>query len=245
MKVLSIDWDYFMNCSIDDRAVLFPDGGNEHVGIAMSNFIWASRYADNEKELLKIKTRSWALDKLKKWIDTGDYIYRLSILDSHKHLGEFLLNEMLEKTTSESLEIVNIDHHSDLYNIGEDLNCGNWLNKVLDARPNAKLTWIRNEDSKVDPLPDEYKNRVEISADLEAASGSFDVIYLCRSSIWSAPHLDKEFSAFVRFLSKRACGILLRQELPGRYDDDMKLMIRQIKSQRAEFMEAFNNDNSQ
>lgn len=245
MKVLSIDWDYFMNCSIDDRAMLFPDGGNEHVGIAMSNLIWATKYADNEKELLKIKTRVCALDKLKKWIDSGDYIYRLAVLDSHKHLGEFLLSEDMEKATSSSLEVVNIDHHSDLYDKGEAINCGNWLNRVLDARPHSRLTWIRNEDSEVEALADSYKDRVEITTDLEAASGSFDVIYLCRSSIWSAPHLDKEFSALARFLSKRACGTLIRQELPGRYDDDMKSMIRETKSKRAELMEAFNNDNSQ
>ena len=226
MKVLSLDWDYFMNCSEQDRFMYFPDAGTEEIGSAMTQMCWAKRYAESEKQLLDIKTRSRELDQIKKWIDSQDYPYMLAVLDSHKHLGDFLLQESLEESVRE-LEIVNVDHHSDMFDSGDTLNCGNWLTHIKEKLPDTKITWIRNTDSRTDEVA-KYDDIV-VTDSIEKCSEAFDIIYLCRSSLWSCPHLDKEFSAFARFLTKRAIATILRQELPGRYDDDMKKDIKSFK----------------
>lgn len=215
MKILSIDWDYFINCSASDRAVLFPDGGNERLGIAMSTYVWASRYGYEER-LEKIKSRSQDIDKLKKIIEKNKEAYLYICADSHQHLGEFILNPDMEKKVKKDLTIVNIDHHHDMFGIGEELNCGNWLNKVLEKYPETKVKWIRNEDSNTENFVGED------STNIEDADDTYDVIYICRSFIWSPPHLDKEFGVLNRFIAKRAAFILFRQEIANRWDDDFK-----------------------
>lgn len=225
MKILSIDWDYFMNCSIGDRLTYFPDGGNENIGIAMSNLIWSARYAFakcTDFNLSSIKTRSSELDFLKKIVDKNKDRFCFACADSHKHLGDFILDTSMEKKFSGGIEITNIDHHHDTYGYGTSVNCGNWLNKVIEKFPETSALWIGNEDSEQTAI----KN-VTYSSNIKDADKEYDIIYLCRSSVWSCPHLDKEFSALSRFISKRSIASILREELPNRWDDDMKKAIDQ------------------
>ena len=44
--ILTIDWDYFAHATADERAGLFPDGGNELISAGLQNYIWITRYAD-------------------------------------------------------------------------------------------------------------------------------------------------------------------------------------------------------
>lgn len=216
MKILSIDWDYFINCSISDRASLFPDGGNENLGTAMSTYVWATRYGYSD-QIEKIKARTADIDKLKKIIDKNKDVYIYISADSHVHLGEFLLHpDMEEKIKDKGLFIVNIDHHHDMFGIGDELNCGNWLNKVTEKFPGTVVKWIRNEDSDTSGF------KGEDSTNIEDADDTYDVIYICRSFIWSPPHLDKEFGVLNRFIAKRAGYTLLREEIVNRWDDDFK-----------------------
>ena len=64
MKILSIDWDYFIDCTSRERAILFPDGGNEYISPALQMFIWESHYSTPDfqrsyvgKSLKEIKVR--------------------------------------------------------------------------------------------------------------------------------------------------------------------------------------------
>jgi len=223
MKILSIDWDYFINCSDDFRTLYFPDGGNEDIGSAMSNFIWSQRYAQNP-DIEKVKVRESDIDTVKKIIDNPEHFFYFISTDSHKHLGEFLLvDSMADKV--KDLEIVNIDHHHDAYNIGEKLNCGNWINKLEEAHPDVKIRWVNNCDS--DKTDDPHITCVS----LDSIKGeTFDIVYLCRSGIWSPPHLDKQFTALNRFIAKRTMYALFREEIPNRWDEDFK---KDIKTQKA------------
>ena len=224
MKILSIDWDYFINCSASDRIMKFPDGGNERLGSAMSTYVWGTRYGVCP-EIKDIKVRSKELDILKKVIDRNQNKYLYVSADSHKHLGDFILQPDMEKAIKkEGLTIINIDHHSDYYNIGTELNCGNWLNKVMEKYPETKVTWIKNEDSDDEDFP------FEVTADINRAyKETYDVIYLCRSGVWSPPHLDKEFGVLNRFASKRCDLPLLREQIVNRWDSEFIKDIEQSK----------------
>ena len=225
MKILSIDWDYFIDCTFTDRVMKFPDGGNENIGIAMSTYIWATRYACCP-EIADIKVRSKEIDALKKIVEHNKQEYFFICADSHQHLGEFILNEDMEqKIKKEGITIVNIDHHHDMFGLGEELNCGNWLNKVLDKYPEATVKWIHNDDSDIEDFVGTE------STDMNDASGEYDVIYLCRSAIWSPPHLDKEFGVLNRFIAKRCAYPIFRQEIMNRWDSEYKKDIEVQKAQ--------------
>lgn len=232
MRVLSIDWDYFMNTSRDVRISQFPDGGNEKLS-AFSDLAWASRYAQSKiqgVDISTIKLREKQLDKVRKIVEANKDTYYYAIVDSHRHLGEFLLEaEIAKKIDEDGLTIVNIDHHSDLYNIGDELNCGNWLNRVMDRFPDTEVKWIANDDSDLDEF-DKDKYHITISTSIEDAEGEYDFIYLCRSRVWSCPHLDKDFSAFSRYVKKRSTAGVIHEELPSRWDTEY---IRAVDSEYA------------
>lgn len=224
MKILSIDWDYFINCSEDFRAVYFPDGGNEDIGLAMSTFVWTRRYAAN-RDIEQVKVLESDIDLIKKIVDKNKDRFYFICADSHKHLGEFLTDEsMQEKLKGQELEIVNIDHHHDAYNIGEKLNCGNWVNKVLEMYPETKVKWIKNCDSQ-----ETENDKIERISFKDIENESFEIIYLCRSGIWSPPHLDKQFGVLNRFINKRAGVTLFREEIVNRWDSDFQKDVKQTE----------------
>ena len=243
MRILSIDWDYFVNASYNERMELFPDTPNDKASTELSKIIWSSVYAGaktrhylyNTRDIEDIDANNSALKYISKLLNNSDFVYLTE--DSHKWLGDFLLNPdtqeyfndlYLDDTSLDDLEIVNIDHHSDLYNIGIELNCGNWLNKVMEKYENTKVLWVANKDSRCDELENlAYQNRVSVSRNLKDVTGRFDMVYLCRSAQWSPPHLDRQYDEFDRKLRKQSLICLSDGFLPIRWDKNMQDTIEQ------------------
>ena len=53
----------------------------------------------------------------------------------------------------------------------------------------------------------------------------FDMIFLCRSDNWSAPHLDDYFVKLAECLGKIASNIDLENVLESRYNNSFKEMV--------------------
>lgn len=236
MRILSIDWDYFINATCNQRTYLFPDGGNENIGEYLSNIIWQTRYVQansmGDERIENIGIREDAYNMIfRTFKQSPCYI----CCDSHKELGNFILNMMSNNSNAKNdvLEITNIDHHSDCYDIGEELNCGNWVNKVFEKCPDAKLVWVGNEDSSFD-IPDSMKDcDIKTTTLLDCLSERYDVVFLCRSGIWSPPHLDKWFRKLDRFLSKRCNESSLKEPMIDRWpaiQNDLDVNIAHYKS---------------
>jgi len=110
------------------------------------------------------------------------------ITDSHKHLFDFIMQNTFE---DEEFEVYNIDFHHDL-------------------RPNMTFLWVKRDDSDVAALGIETVTefpKVEIITfeELQSRYGGgafitnfFDFLFLCRSAMWSPPHLDKHFVKLVK-----------------------------------------------
>lgn len=224
-NVLSIDWDYFIDCSIAERHSLFPDGGNENISLDLSNIIWYTRYSETiakknyglvARNIQDISVLEDDFDFIKNNITQNmSYFTVIQFADSHSAIYNFLKQYISD---DDSLDIYNIDHHCDYYNIGNSLNCGNWINK-LDADNNIdSLTWIANKDSDLKVDNSSLNCTVSICTDLKKslpADIEWDFIFICRSSVWSPPHLDKRFNEFYTLLSN--IGVL--------NDDDSKFFI--------------------
>lgn len=235
-RILSLDWDYFVNTDADTRAFHFPDGGNENLPENVLDLCWSIRYADNPS-IEEIGVRKKDIQHILKVVEGGKGQFTLFTSESHKTLGEYILPLAKDFARSQKgLEIVNVDFHSDLYNKGEEVNCGNWANKILESIEGARLTWISREDSSSDELTVlPYRDRVTVTSDITSVKGSFDIIWLFRSGCWSPPHLDREFSRFAEKLSKDA-HLLFCDTLKDRWVG-IKEGAGEYEKQKREFME--------
>lgn len=196
VNVLSIDWDYFINADFNTRATLFPDTPNEGYGSYVQDSIWQSRYAGTSLKKVGIDTP--ALEKVKDCLNNNAPYAKVMMTRSHKFAYDFL------KDIDDEINLVNVDFHHDVYTQDlSALNCGNWLCKVMDEHK-GKYTWVARETSDMD-ICLEYYDRLDITYDLDILQDyEWDMIFICRSDMWSPPHLDKEFSNLVKMLSKVA-----------------------------------------
>lgn len=209
-RILSVDWDYFVKATAAERFMLFPDGGNENISPELQLFIWNSRYAYNP-QIRDISVLRFDYEAMHSIIDKFGEKYRYSevsaphrevlVTISHKWAYDFIKQRT---RSSETFEVYNVDFHHDMYHYrlsSDEVNCGNWVNKLLDIRPNMKYHWIKREDSDENSIGD-----VPVACDIntmqEIKDLDFDYIFICRSDCWSPPHLDNYFETLWVFLRK-------------------------------------------
>lgn len=196
LKVLSIDWDYFIDASMLERSMMFPDGGNESLSDAIADFVWATRYSGQpllESVTLDINAFSNVKKRMKKWLTPST---KVMAADSHRHIYEFVVKNLKH---NQKVDLYNIDFHHDAYGASEEVNCGNWLNHMSDVIHNPVL-WVCRVDSDMEQR-DHSIEIVKTEMD-DVPDEPFDLIFVCRSSCWSPPHLDKHFMSLMRYIDK-------------------------------------------
>lgn len=203
-RFLSIDWDFFIEATATERAVLFPDGGNENLHLSLRKYIWDSRYRDPKLSKIGVSNYFSSLRKIAREF-RGD----CWIADSHRFAYDFIMENT---SPEEEFEVYNIDFHHDLYDYrssGERVNCGNWGTILREDRPNMKFIWVKREDSETKTIGgfdvecdimdfDQFMFRFK-----HGVHKSFEFLYLCRSAMWSPPHLDKSFVKVAKTLMRK------------------------------------------
>ena len=193
MKVLSIDFDYFIDAT-PEQTGFFPDGGRE-MGDSLNRIVWAINYATakvNGVMMNEIHADMKKLLQVREILAACPSCPRM-IADSHVHAHDFILEHLKDGQTA---TIYNLDFHHDTYAHGDqDLNCGNWLLRLILENKTDKVFWVNRHDSassgkekSIQRLP--FKN---------LPRKDYDLIYICRSGWWTPPTLD---NAFIRTLVK-------------------------------------------
>lgn len=197
-NVLSIDWDYFMDCSNYQREALFPDGGNENIGVAMGTFVWATRYAHHPEigDIGVIDDLDTLINAIREgWLKYDGTVY---VADSHKEIYYHLRRQLRDKADVH-LNIFNIDHHHDYYNhnIETEVNCGNWMNALADKSkfnlPSVKgvdYYWCKRDDSCDIEVDKDWFHCINFE---DVFNRDWDFIFICKSPVWAPPHLDHVF----------------------------------------------------
>lgn len=217
-RFLSIDWDFFVDATAVQRALLFPDGGNENWQTDLRKFIWDSRYRDPDLEKIGVNKETYdGLITICK-----DFYGRCFVADSHRHAYDFIMEHTF---FDEEFEVYNIDFHHDLYNYrsaDERVNCGNWGTILREDRPNMKYVWVKCEDSDtmtigdvevdVDTIDFKEFSKLFLNKTGRGIGSHFDHLYLCRSAMWSPPHLDEFFIKAAKLLIKH-CPTVFEQEI--------------------------------
>lgn len=194
-RILSIDWDYFINATATQRALLFPDGGNENISYTLQDFIWDSRYSGSPelKDIDILRDDYFTAHHIIFNFYSEAYPRRVMMVTvSHRWIYDFI-KQFTKK--NEQFEVYNIDFHHDMYNFRNEegeVHCGNWVNCLFKERPNMKYFWIKREDSDTE-LPIGRRPPCETKKLKDIEDLSFDAIFICRSDCWSPPHLDNHF----------------------------------------------------
>lgn len=238
MKILSIDWDYFIDATMSQRMSMFPDGGNENLPAYIANILWVSHY-DGKLENIGIKEKD--LEVAKDLI--ANNFNKIMIADSHKHIYDFIQNNFDE----DIIEVTNIDFHHDLYGINDiercDVDCGNWMVKLCDEY-DCSYRWVKQSDSD-DELDNKNFCEIENATILDLIKEKFDLLYICKSSIWSPPHLDKYFiDAFLPLIEQTDIEVTYEKTVfDDRYNEiflkmvnENKAMIQSIKNKNQEIV---------
>ena len=190
-RILSIDFDYFINADLETREHKFPDGVD-----------------DIPEEELK---RQWSYfyDKYPEINDLGviyNYVPtcitlsslksgKVLVAESHRDIAK--LFPLIE--SEEEIEVLHVDYHHDNYvSGGNEVDCANWVRHLKDLIPNAHIKWVRRPDSETASLMGEFPYQHTEKLNIE---GEFDYIFLCFSPEWTPPHFRIYFEAMKRFLS--------------------------------------------
>lgn len=192
-RVLSVDWDYFIDATASIRAEYFPDGG---VFVPyLENVIWSQHYSYGHGSTVRkigVKQDEYRalgvfLRRLRKNPKFKHHVY---LANNHQDCYNYIKEEV-KKGGYTDISITNIDFHHDLYDEAlPNLNSGNWLAKLI-VEDKAKCKWVRQRDS--------YKGSTSLKVPDrnypmdKALSAEYDMIFLCKSGLWSPPHLDKYF----------------------------------------------------
>ena len=214
LKVLSIDFDYFQNVDVDTIRNCYPDGID--LSTKLSSIVWAGYYANDKTkcQLGNVTILDDELNKLRR-ILTSRNNTRVStpvlITNSHVHIYDFI-HKHARKFNATDVNIVNIDMHHDLFNNNPELDCGNWLSHIHDDfKDHCNISWIANPISKKCYDFNETLNRIVLDSIDSIRDCKFDIIFLCRSDNWLAPHLDTYFNDLVKLISLRFANVNIEE----------------------------------
>lgn len=194
-RVLSIDFDYFIDTDSNTRSCNFPDGV-DNLEKEVNDLIWSSHYK-TYPELHNIGViPEYFL--FKEWLKSIPIKYPSIIGESHSDIVKVFNKTRL----TELISVVNIDFHHDNYIYGGDtLTCGNWVRFLMNDRPDTDFLWVRREDSELKSLsgPFPYPETTDISCCLK---DGYDYVFLCFSPEWTPPHLRDYFIELCKLVDR-------------------------------------------
>lgn len=190
VKILSIDFDYFINATIKERNEKFPKGLDEAPKELLEQ-MWEESYMIHPeiRDIGVIPSYKFMCYYL-----AHHKFEKVLIADSHKEIKQ-LIDEVPKEVP---LEVYNIDFHHDMYHYfssGEEVNCGNWARKLVHEGRyyNSDYIWIKRKDSDIMTLGGEVCCYKKTYLKTALRGMKFDYVFICKSPEWTPPHLYKEY----------------------------------------------------
>lgn len=204
LKVLSIDYDFFLDTTIDVRNNKFPDGADDMNNDRLKQ-LWLEAY-EKYPEIYEIKLLP-SYYKLLNFLADSDYELNKNVFfgRSHKEVAKYIVGRGLDTF----IDITNVDFHHDYYNYftpGDKgvYNCGNWLRKFYEEDRkgiNTNITWIRSKDSDIRTLGGEFPHTMKRQL-ARKLTQDYDFIFICLSPEWVPTHLKGGYSALINAVMK-------------------------------------------
>lgn len=204
VNILCVDWEYFIGATADQRAILFPDGGNA-LDIEGQLLIWRGCYEQSfiNKELLgkvsitdigSVESEITALfnlvEKYKKpttSITVHEYAVEIDNVFTH---GGFPNDDEI------NLFKIGFHHDCSTHVSVTEINAGNWVRILLNENKIQQFSWVKREDSTnsdCDVINCVHNKIGELHEAPNKLADGIDYIFICRSGMWAPPHLDNDF----------------------------------------------------
>ena len=199
INILSIDFDVFQVVDEDTIRMCYPDGVDLSTNI--SKFVWSTYYVNPSTGdmLNKVTINEPLIDDLKHKLILAEPDIPVLVTNSHVHIYDFIHNVMRDND-SITLNLTHADMHHDMFNDNYEIDCGNWI-KFITEEYDTHLTWIANPISKSIMGVENDKRFNIVKTDFnDLVPEKLDAIFLCRSDIWTPPHLDPYFAQLLNFL---------------------------------------------
>lgn len=224
LTILSVDWDYFANVDSEYKAMCFPDGGE--YSPFLEKIIWTGKYnfcsSSKFKNLADIGIREKEYNTLCELIKNNHW-YNYNIGMSHKSIVDYVEGILKQVGSEIKFRVVNIDFHHDMYDTNNlNLHCGNWVLELNDRGLLEEYIWVRNEDSDECKTKGRIKNYREIVDFNELEDMEFHFLYICKSTLWSPPHLDKYFIDLCKSIPDSSIDFSKYSMFNNRYNDEFK-----------------------
>lgn len=207
-RFLSFDWDFFIDADMTQRCTMFPDGGNENLPDSLRDYIWDTYYRNPALKEMGVQ------NYIRFQFICKTFKGHAFVADSHKWMYDFVIENT---EPDEEFEVYNIDFHHDLYNFrtsGGEVNCGNWATLLLRDRPNMRYKWVKCDTSDLYAGDEKVKcEKMTMAVFLMLfpyPADSFEYLFICRSAVWSPPHLDPKFIKAVKTIK---CPLTIEQGL--------------------------------
>lgn len=201
-SLLSIDWDYFIST------------GNQPITSSIENErtihdLWYKRYFEYEsygkhvEDYFQLSAEVNYFWQMIRGVFKWDEKVKVYVSDSHA-----LSYKLAEKFHVDNVYL--FDAHSDLgygglHSLNFELNCANWLGKLLKQRTIRQANIIYSPFTREHPTDFEEINRtfnVQYPTLQQLPTGiDTKVIHICRSGAWSPPWFDHDFEQFVQALT--------------------------------------------
>lgn len=180
-KFLSVDWDYFIACDRKTRESKFPQEQDESLDFDVQLSLWKDCYARYDIKDIGVISDFYTVRNILCGIKNKEAAI------SHKEIYDFISRHVF---LEEEFEVYNIDYHHDMFYFGlPKVNCSNWVLALEDKYPNMKYYWIRRKDS-----PEYVSGVSENLREMKISDiKNIDYAFICRSDLWTPPHLDKFF----------------------------------------------------
>lgn len=212
LKVLSIDYDYFVDANESQVLNLFPDSID--LSPSLSAQVWDTHYMIHGDEIRSIGLRSDEYDKminrLKNEITSDLCVFSYT----HKDIVQ-CIEDLTRDCAVDKIIINHIDTHPDTGPlISDKFNCGNWVTYLKDKYDSVGIRWISNVNLfMIQRVNGELLSNIKFGIDKLTHIKHYDLIFLCRSDQWVPPHLDQKFADMVYAVrDARSMGIVASLE---------------------------------
>lgn len=219
MNILSIDFDYFQDAT-ESQLAEYPDDTISISGNA-EMLAWALRYTSlyDALGLKKIKISTKFLKKMEDLLLKMPKYIPVMICNQHIEIVPFIRKYLVEHYeeeyvdfTQQDLHIYNVDLHHDMFGPDDEkltkdtLHNGNWIKFMLAAKEptTSMIKWFCRSVSidayKLNDFARKAGTYLAVEGLKDLEDTEFGGIFLCKSSTWLPPHLDKHFDELVHVI---------------------------------------------
>lgn len=188
--LLTIDWDYFIDASLDVRDNIFPRITEGFRDSIPDNSLWNH---------VKSKTHKLDMDAFERvygaFYHCGQIAdHPIALYASENHCEAYYIAKRMEVE-----RVINLDFHHDK-GIASRMSCDSWMRVLSEENPGIEYVWCRREDSvttcfgaEVDYVPISFDNLVHF-----ISTASFNAVHFCRSDLYSPPIYDSMFGTMLQ-----------------------------------------------